>query len=84
MLFHHPVLDHCIVHRDFHISRVRIVQESEVDETVSSMRFLFPHEIVMTTPIGCCHRCVYTNEAPASMVAERISEHMLEVEHGAH
>jgi hypothetical protein len=81
MLYHHPVLDHCIVHRDFHISRVRIVREAEVDEAVSSMRFLVPHEIVMTTPMGCSHRCVYTNEAPASMVEERICGHMLEVRH---
>ena len=83
MLFHHPVLDHHIVHRDFHVSRVRIVLEAEVEDAVTSLRFLFPHELVLTTPIGCCHRCVYTNEAPASMVAERIAEHLREIEHRA-
>ena len=81
MLFHHPVLDQHIVHRDFHVSRVRIVASGDVDEAVASLRFLFPHELVLTTSIGCCHKCVYTTEAPASMVAERISEHLRDIEH---
>lgn len=79
MMPHHSVLDHHIVHQDYHGSRVRIVQNPDVDETVASLRMLFPHESVLTTSIGCCHWCVYTADAPASLVAERISDHLREV-----
>lgn len=76
MVLHHSVLDHHIVHQDYHGSRVRIVQNPDVDEAVASLRMLFPHESVLTTSIGCCHWCVYTADAPASLVAERISDHL--------
>jgi hypothetical protein len=55
---------------------VRIVTNIDVDETVAALRNLFPHESVHSTPIGCHHACVYTADAPASLVAERISEHL--------
>jgi hypothetical protein len=74
----HPVFDHHIVHQDYHGSRVRIVPNADVDEAVAALRMLFPHESVLTTVIGCRHRCVYTADAPASLVAERISDHLRE------
>jgi hypothetical protein len=76
---HYSNLDHHIVHQDFHGSRVRIVPNVDVDEAVSSLRNLFPHQSVHTTTIGCCHACIYTADAPASLVAERIADHLREV-----
>jgi hypothetical protein len=73
---HHSTLDHHIVHQDHHGSRVRIVTNADVEETLAALRLLFPHESVHSTPIGCHHACVYTADAPASLVAERISEHL--------
>jgi len=75
----HSAFDHHIVHHDHHGSRVRIVPNADVDEAVAALRMLFPHESVLMTVIGCCHRCVYTADAPASLVAERISDHLREV-----
>ena len=72
----HSALDHHIVHQDHHGSRVRIVDNADVDEVVSQLKLLFPHQIVHSTPIGCHHACVYTADAPASLVAERISDHL--------
>jgi hypothetical protein len=43
---------------------------------VAVLKLLFPHESVHTTPLGCHHACVYTADAPASLVAGRISEHL--------
>jgi hypothetical protein len=77
-MLHLHALDRHIVHRDHHGSRVRIVAGADVDEAVAELRMLFPHESVLTTVIGCCHRCVYTADAPASLVAERISDHLRE------
>ena len=48
----------------------------DVDEAVAVLKGLFPHEAVLSTPIGCHHACIYTADAPASLVAERISEHL--------
>jgi hypothetical protein len=31
--------------------------------------------------MGCAHLCLYTGTAPASLVAERITEHLQDVEH---
>ena len=42
----------------------------------AELRLMFPHETILTTPIGCCHQCVYTGDAPPSQVAERIAEHV--------
>ena len=81
MFLHHPAFDHPVIHRDFHVSRVRIVKEADVDETVGALRFLFPYESVLVTPLGCCHRCVYTSEAPASAIGDRILEHLREIEY---
>ena len=78
-MLHQHALDHHIIHRDHHGSRVRIVAGADVDEAVAALRTLFPHESVLTTVIGCCHRCVYTADAPASLVAERIADHLREI-----
>ena len=75
----HSALDHVIVHHAHHGSRVRIVANVDVDEAVATLKVLFPHESVHATPIGCHHACVYTADAPASLVAERISEHLSEI-----
>ena len=69
-------LDHAVVHQAHHGSRVRIVANVDVDEAVATLKGLFPHESVHSTPIGCHHACVYTADAPASLVAERISAHL--------
>lgn len=78
-----PVLDHSIIHRDVHAGGVRIVPNDAVEAAAAEMRMLFPHEMVLTTPMGCCHTCVYAAYASASLVAERISEHLRDVEHRA-
>jgi hypothetical protein len=46
---------------------------------VAALRLLYPHQSVHTTPIGCCHACIYTADAPASLVAERISDHLRQI-----
>jgi len=58
---------------------VRIVTNGDVDEAVAVLTLLFPHESVHTTPLGCHHACIYTADAPASLVAERISDHLRQV-----
>ena len=75
----HSALDHAIVHHAHHGSRVRIVANVDVDEAVADLKRLFPHESAHSTPIGCHHACVYTADAPASLVAERISEHLSQI-----
>lgn len=69
-------LDHHIVHQEQHGSRVRIVANADVDESLAQLKLFYPHESVHSTPIGCHHACIYTADAPASLVAERISEHL--------
>jgi hypothetical protein len=76
MMPHHSTLDHHIVHLQHHGSRVRIVANDDVAEAVAVLKGLFPHDSVLTTPLGCHHACIYTADAPASLVAERISEHL--------
>jgi len=39
---HHSTLDHHIVHQEQHGSRVRIVANTDVDETVAALKVLFP------------------------------------------
>ncbi len=75
------VLERRLAHAAAHASRVRIVPCEEIDETVDEMEMLFPHEAVMSAPMGCHHVCVYTSSAPASLIQERITEHRREVEH---
>ena len=75
----HSAIDHHIVHQDHHGSRVRIVVNADVDEVVTQLKQLYPHQLVHSTPIGCHHACVYTTDAPASLVAERISQHLDQV-----
>jgi hypothetical protein len=75
----HPALDHAIVHQDCHGSRVSIVPNADVDAVMDALRLVVPHQSVLSTPIGCGHRCVYTSDAPASLVAERISEHLARI-----
>lgn len=79
MLLHHPGLVHAIVHHEGHTSRVRIAARPDVEHASAELRLMFPHETVLTTPIGCCHVCVYTSDAPPSQVAERIAEHLREM-----
>ena len=79
MLLHHPGLTHHIVHQDVHTSRVRIVARVDLDQASADLRLMFPHETVLSTPIGCRHVCVYTADAPPAQVAERIGEHLRSV-----
>ena len=72
----HSTLDHHIVHKEFHGSHVRVVRNEDLDEIKAAIHVLFPHESVLVTPIGCSHSCIYAADAPASLVAERISEHL--------
>jgi hypothetical protein len=77
MSLEHPGIDHAVVNVGFHGSRVRIVPMSEVESTMEGMKVLFPHDAILTTPVGR-DVCVYTHNAPASLVAERISCHLQE------
>ena len=79
MMPHHSTLDHHIVHQEQRGSRVRIVANADVDESLAQLKLLYPHETVHSTPIGCHHACVYTADAPASLVAEQISDHLSQV-----
>lgn len=82
MSFEHPGIDHAVVNSDFHGSRVCIVPASELEDAVIGMKLLFPHESILTTPIGR-DVCVYTDNAPASLVAERLSLHLLGINRAA-
>lgn len=64
-----------------HASRVRIVRDEDLGDTIDEMAMLFPHEVVLNAHMGCHHICVYTSSAPASLIDERIKEHRSEVEH---
>jgi hypothetical protein len=55
---------------------VRIAARVDLARVSAELRLMFPHETVLSTPIGCCHQCIYTDRAPASQVAERIAEHV--------
>jgi hypothetical protein len=77
----HPGVDHAVVDHDFHGARVRIVPIDQLETTIVDMRVLFPHDVILSTPMGCCHICVYTHNAPASLVAEHLRVHLLDVEH---
>jgi hypothetical protein len=77
----HPALDHAVIHRDAHAAAVRVVSDEDVGHTVEELEMLFPHDIVLITSLGCCHTCVYTHTASAAVVAERIAEHLRDVEH---
>ena len=75
------VLERRLSHATRHASRVRIAPSDHLNEAIDEMEMLFPHEGVMYAPMGCCHVCVYTTSAPASLIDERIREHRSEVEH---
>ncbi len=77
----HQALDHSVVHQDVHAGRVRIVRNDELTAAIADFSVLFPHDTVLTTAIGCCHTCLYTDQTPASLVAERIDEHLREFDH---
>ncbi len=68
-------------HAELHASRIRIVPREQLDEATAEFKILFPHEPVHVAPMGCPHLCLYTDEAPASLIDERIGEHLREVEH---
>ena len=74
-------VEHSIVHGDLHAGHVRVVPKDEVEQTIATFHLLFPHETVLTTPMGCCHVCVYTDMTPASIIGDRIIEHLRCVEH---
>lgn len=76
----HPALDHALTHGDVHGASVRIVANEQIEEAAAELTLLFPHEVVLTTRIGCAHACVYTDRTPASLVAERIEQHLQDVE----
>jgi hypothetical protein len=78
---HSHAVEHSIVHSDVCAGHVRVVPTELVDQAIADFHMLFPHDSVLTTPMGCCHVCVYTDTAPASLVAQRISEHLRVVEH---
>jgi hypothetical protein len=77
----HPGVDHAVVHRDVHAASVRVVGTAEVGHARDELIMLFPHEVVLSTALGCGHTCVYTHTASAAVVAERIAEHLRDVEH---
>jgi hypothetical protein len=79
MMLHHPGLSHYIVQHEGRTSRVRIVARVDLEQVSSELRLMFPHETVLTTPIGCCHVCVYTADAPPAQVAERIGVHLRDI-----
>jgi hypothetical protein len=79
MMLHHPGLAHSIVHHEGHTSRVRIVARVDLEQVSAELRLMFPHETVLSMPIGCCHVCVYTADAPPSQVAERIAGHLTDM-----
>ncbi len=81
MIEHHSAFDHYIVHHDSHAGSVRVVPNDQVADETSAMKMLFPHESVISTPMWCHHTCLYTDQAPPWLVAERIAEHLSEVEH---
>lgn len=81
MPYEHPGIDHAVIDHDFHGARVRIVARERVQDAIADMKLLFPHDVILTTPMGCCHVCVYTDNAPASLVAEHISIHLRDIEH---
>ena len=75
VILHHPVHHHHVVHEDASANRVRIAARVDAARVSAELRLMFPHEAVLTSPIGCCHLCVYTDRAPASHVARHIAEH---------
>jgi hypothetical protein len=77
----HLPIDQSVVHRDVHAASVRVVLDCEVAIGLEQLVLLFPHEIVFATSIGCGHSCVYTDGASAAVVAERIAQHLHDVEH---
>jgi hypothetical protein len=77
----HQALDHSVVHQDFHAGRVRIVRNDELTAAMADFSVLFPRDTVLTTAIGCRHTCLYTDQTPPSLVAERIAEHLREFDH---
>jgi hypothetical protein len=83
MSLEHPGVDHAVVNKDFHGARVCIVPLTDLDASVADLQLLFPHDAILTTPMGCRHICVHTDNAPASLVAESISIHLRDVEHRA-
>lgn len=81
MNHHEGWSDTSLVQRDWHASRVRIVRREDAEDAKVEMRILFTHEPVMAVPMGCPHVCLYTASAPASVVEERILDHLEVVEH---
>ena len=77
----HPAIDHSVVHSEVHAASVRVVADGEVGHGVYELEMLFPHESVLSTPLGCGHSCIYTDCASAAVVAERIAGHFRDVEH---
>jgi hypothetical protein len=77
----HLPIDQSVIHRDVHAASVRVVADCDVAHGFEELVMLFPHEIVLYTSIGCGHSCVYTDCASAAVIAERIAQHLRDVEH---
>jgi hypothetical protein len=77
----HPAFDHAVVHQDVHAGCVRVVPDADTQHGIDDLEVLFPRELVLSTPLGCGHTCVYTDGASAAVVAARIAEHLRDVEH---
>jgi len=75
-MLHHPVHHHHVVHEDASANRVRIAARVDVARVSAELGLMFPHETVLTTPIGCRHDVIYTDHAPASQVADVMSAYL--------
>lgn len=78
----HLPIDQSVVHRDVHAASVRVVADGDVAHGFEELILLFPHELVICTSLGCGHSCLYTDCASAAVIAERIAQHLRDVEHG--
>jgi hypothetical protein len=68
-------------HLGIDAAAVRVVADADVAQDTQELEILFPHDIVLSTPLGCGHSCVYTDCASAAVVAQRIAQHLRDVEH---
>lgn len=75
MSHENPALDHSIIHGNAHGARVRIVDDSDVDQAVLNFQLLFPHEHVLHMHLSHEHTCVYTSDASAADVAAAMQQY---------
>ena len=77
----HPALDHAIVAAGHHAGRIRIVRNDELEHARADLQLLFPHATILETRLGCCHTCLYTDDAPASLIGDCIEAHARDFDH---